>query len=233
MDYVGIVDIRSSGRTLVYLNKYLVDKGFKSVRGYYFELFCGAADIQQDYYPSDYYVELSDRYDTKKAKMIESVSHMFESFFPLNTLQKTIGYTFVSNKPEPIFNSSEEENELDIDKVLIKDKSYWAPVHKKLIESYTDIYIQCGLCHYSDSIFEIANRTLFLFITEPNKIYLTALLCLYGKRWGTSFLPYVRKELWARLLISRGKDTMWKQGTLIYNDFIWFQKLYQKIRYNE
>ncbi len=227
-DYVGIVDIRSSGRTLVYLNKYLVEKGFKSVRGYYFELFCGAADIQQDYYPSDYYLELSDRYDVEKAHMIGSVSHVFETFFPLNTLSKTRNYEITAEGPKPVFELLEEDTS---EQMYVKDKAHWASIHEQLILLFTNAYIQNGLYRYSNEIFKKANQTLFGFIKEPKKEYLSALLCLYGKRWDSQFLPYIRHESWIKLLLTRGNDSWWKQGTIIFNDFHWFQKLYQKLRY--
>lgn len=230
-DYVGIVDIRSSGRTLVFLNDYLSNQGYLPVRGYYFELFCQAVDIQQEYSPTDYYLELSDRYDATKAHMIGSISHVFETFFPLNTLPKTIDYTIDPTGASPIFEQPGEDSEADIDKVRIDNKEYWAMVHQQLISSFADAYLKTGLYYHSDNIFDIASTTLFNFIKEPQKHYLQTLQCLHGKQWNTDFLPYVRKESWIRLLFTRGKDSLWKQGTLALNNFTWFQKLYQMIRY--
>lgn len=230
-DYVGIVDIRSSGRTLVFLNNYLTEKGYKPVRGYYYELFCNAADINQEYSPTDYYLELSDRYDRGKALMIGSNSHVFETFFPLNTLLKTRDYEITTSGPKPVFESIDQEEELEIDKVYVEKKAHWASIHENLIQSFTDLYIKSRLYTYSDEIFKIANQTLFNFIKEPQKEYLVALQCLYGKRWNSDYLPYIRKESWMRLLFTKGKDSLWKQGTINFNNFQWFQKLYQRIRY--
>ncbi|MBQ7631952.1 MAG: hypothetical protein IJS82_04245 [Paludibacteraceae bacterium] len=230
-DYVGIVDIRSSGRTLVFLNDYLSNQGYLPVRGYYYELFCQAVDIQQEYSPTDYYIELSDRYDATKAHMIGSISHVFETFFPLNTLPKTIDYTIDPTGASPIFEQPGEDSEADIDMIRIDNKEYWAMVHQQLISSFADAYLKTGLYYHSDNIFDIASTTLFYFIKEPQKHYLQTLQCLQGKEWNTDFLPYVRKESWIRLLFTRGKDSLWKQGTLALNNFTWFQKLYQMIRY--
>lgn len=230
-DYVGIVDIRSSGRTLAFLNNYLSNRNYRPVRGYYYELFCHAVDIKQEYYPKDYYLELSDRYDTEKAQMIGSIYHVFETFFPLNTLPKTIDYSMSLAEAFPIFEEPGEDNEADIDKVFIDNKEHWATIHQQLILSYTDAYLKSVLYYFSNKIFEIANTTLFHFINAPQKHYLQTLQCLYGKQWNTGFLPYVRKESWIHLLFTRGKDSLWKQGTIALNNFSWFQKLYQRLRY--
>ena len=227
-DYVGIVDIRSSGRTLVFLNNFLSDNGYRPVRGYYYELFCNAADINEEYFPTDYYLELSDRYDVEKARMIGSISHVFETFFPLNTLSKTRNYEITTEGPKPVFELSEQNNS---EQMYVENKAHWAVIHEQLILLFTNAYIQSGLYKYSNDIFEIANQTLFDFIKEPKKEYLSALLCLYGKRCDSKFVPYIRRESWIKLLLTRGKDSWWKQGTIIFNDFQWFQKLYQKIRY--
>lgn len=227
-DYVGIVDIRSSGRTLVFLNNFLSDNGYRPVRGYYYELFCNAADINEEYSPTDYYLELSDRYDVEKARMIGSISHVFETFFPLNTLSKTRNYEITTEGPKPVFELSEQDNS---EQMYVENKAHWAVIHEQLILLFTNAYIQSGLYKYSNDIFEIANQTLFDFIKEPKKEYLSALLCLYGKRCDSKFVPYIRRESWIKLLLTRGKDSWWKQGTIIFNDFQWFQKLYQKIRY--
>lgn len=229
-DYVGIVDIRSSGRTLVFLNDYFRERGFRTVRGYYFELFCSAADIQQVFYPFDYYAELSDRYDVAKAVKIGTVSQLFETFFSLNYLPKTINYSNASGKAEPVFSTVEEDEALEIDKVYIHDREYWANNHENLIILFANSYIKCGLNHYSDELFDLSQKTVFGFITSPNKIYLEALRCLYGKRGGTSYLPFIREESWIRLLFTRGKDSLWKQGTIGFNDFQWFQKIYKSLR---
>lgn len=231
-DKVGIVDIRSSGKTLQYLNQYLTSKGYNGVRGYYYELFCGGISVTSSYAPTNYYTELSDNYKPQMGKSIGIRFHIFENFFPLNSISKTINYRFEDGVAKPVFGSDDIDNTLDIEKVYIEQKDYWAQTHEELIIEFADAYIKTGLVRYSDDIFRLANDTLFEFLNTPNKHYLYALECLFGIMNGKSiFSPYVKKESWLRLLITRGKDSIWKQGTLVYNNFDWFQKLYQSIRY--
>ena len=231
-DKVGIVDIRSSGKTLQYLNQYLTSKGFNGIRGYYYELFCGGLSVTSSYAPNNYYAELSDNYKPQMGQAIGSRFHIFENFFPLNSISKTINYQIEDGIAKPVFGSDDMDNTLDVEKVYIEQKDIWAQMHEKLIIKFVDAYIKTNLVHYSDGIFRLANETMFTFLEAPSKHYLFALECLFGIMNGKStFLPYVKKESWIRLLITRGKDSIWKQGTLVYNNFDWFQKLYQSIRY--
>ena len=231
-DKVGIVDIRSSGKTLQYLNQYLTSKGYNGVRGYYYELFCGGISITSSYAPTNYYTELSDNYKPQMGRSIGGRFHIFENFFPLNIVSKTINYQVEEGVAKPVYGSDDIDNTLDIEKVYIEQKEIWAQKHEELIIEYTDAYIKTGLVWYSDDIFRLANDTLYTFLEKPNKHYLNALECLYGIMNGkSSFSPYVKKESLFRLLITRGKDSIWQQGTLVYNNFDWFQRLYQKCRY--
>ena len=224
-DYVGIVDIRSSGRTLVFLNNHLTSHGYKSARGYYYELFCGAVDINKTYTPQDYYTELNDNYNSQISQAIVSIYHVFESFFPLNTLKKTIGYTMTDGIAKPIYDANDSGEVLDVDQVYVKDKKHWELIHEMLILKFCKSYYKCGLYEYSDGIFRLANDTLYKFIKKPHEKYLVALECFYAKRLNTNFLPYIKRESWLQLFLTRGKDTIWKHGTMCYNKFQWFYNL--------
>ena len=231
-DKVGIVDIRSSGKTLQYLNQYLATKGFNSVRGYYYELFCGGLSVTSSYTPTNYYTELSDNYKPQIGRSIGDRFHIFENFFPLNNISKTINYQVEDGVAKPVFGSDDIDNTLDIEKVHIEQKDKWAQRHEKLIIEYAEAYLKTGLIQYSNDIFRLANDTMFTFLDNPHRHYLSALECLYGIMNGEkTFSPYVKKESWIKLLITRGKDSIWKQGTLVYSNFDWLQKLYQKYRY--
>ena len=89
-DSVGIVDIRSTGKTLCYLNELLTSEGYNTVKGYYYELFCYS---DTPYYPSSFYTELNSRYNMNGCKMIVGVWQLFENFFTLNEIPKTVDYT--------------------------------------------------------------------------------------------------------------------------------------------
>jgi len=227
-DHVGIIDIRSTGRTLVYLNEYLESKGCNVVRGYYYELFCRAVDVSQEYYPTDYYTELSDRYDIVKERLYGDFSRVFEVLFPLNVLPKTIGYKKTTEGVEPVFETINED--IDVDQVYVEDKQRWADIHSRLMTLFADYYVQSGLFQYSDEVFRLSNNTICRFITMPTMPYLSALQCLHGKRMGTEWIPYVKKESWFRILFTRGKDTLWQEGTLVYSHFYWAQSFYRHFK---
>ena len=233
VDSVGIVDIRSSGKTLIYLNQLLSSKGFKTVHGYYYELFCGVASGMSTYSPSDYYAELSDNYAPRRGVAIGSRFHIFENYFPLNVIPKTIDYTIRDGIAQPVSGSDDIDGTEEKEKVFIKEKEVLASQHEALIKEFTAMYITCGLHVHSDEVFRMANDTLFRFLDKPCKYYLPALEGLYGKKNGeTQFIPYVKKESWFSILLTRGEDTIWEKATIEYSNLGWLYECLRKIKYN-
>ena len=233
-EYVGIVDQRSTGKTMAFLNNFLLQHGYRPVRGYYYELFCSAVDVKDSYFVEDYYTELNDLYNREWCSSIGAFSQIFETFFPLNTLPKTVNYRMSDEVPIPVFGSDDTDNTLEIDKTYIDQKDVWAKVHEDLIFSYIDAFVCTGLFKFSDYVFHIANNTIMALLREPNKYYLAALECMYGKINGSSeFVPFVKRASWLHLLMSRGRDSIWKQATIAYNGFLWFQNLHRRILYGE
>lgn len=230
-DKVGIVDIRSSGKTLCYLNQFLLSKGYKNVRGYYYELFCGGVSVTSTYSPTNYYTELSDNYAPGIASAIATRFHIFENFFPLNLVPKTINYSIVEGIAQPVYGSDDMDNTLEFEKVYIIGKDTLVLQHEMLVKEFTSMFISCGLYKYSDSIFQLAVNTLYSFFDDPSVYYLPALECLCGKKHEKAdFIPYVKKESWLRLLFTRGDDTLWKDATIEYSNFGWFYKMFRRLK---
>lgn len=228
-DNVGIVDIRSTGKTLQFLNQYLSSKGYKTVRGYYFELFCGGVSVKSTYSPTNYYAELSDNYHPEYGRLIGYRFHIFENLFPLNNIAKTINYVISNGVAAPELGSDDIDETLEEEKVYIIDKDIWVQVHEELLIAYARLYVTCGMYRMTDVIFQMANDTLFSFLHKPNNYYLSALECLYGKKEGeTDFVPYVKKESWIRMLLTRGEDTIWKQATIEHSNLGRLYGLYKK-----
>lgn len=231
-DGVGIVDIRSTGKTLQFLNQYLSSKGYKTVRGYYFELFCGGTGVKSTYSTTNYYAELSDKYYPEYGRIIGERFHIFENFFPLNNVAKTIDYVISDGIAAPVFGSDDIDDTLEIEKVFVEEKDKWVHVHERLLNSYAKSFVACGLHKKVDDIFQMAIDTIFSFLLKPDKYYLSALECLYGKNKGKSeYVPYVKKESLLKLLITRGSDSIWQQATVEYNNMGWLQDLYRKCKH--
>ena len=235
MDNVAIVDFRSSGKTLLYLNKWLNDIGAKPIRGYYFE-FIAASELK--YFSQDYYTEVNTPYIKAGYNLgrLLGAWNIYEQYFPLNTLKRTIGYSISSEGIcSPDFDVDEELETNEMERVEIKDKAYWAEMHKTIMLQYVEEY--CTIAKYSDKIFEnCAMPCLAKFFETPQKNYLTPLLDFYAHHWNGKeniVLPYIKKCSTAKLLfdaiLRKKRDSMWRRGTLIYSIPNWLYPIVDKI----
>ncbi len=209
-EQIALVDTTTSGKTLRYINDWLYRQGYRKLYGFYFLLWDDKRNIDVDYDNSHF--ELSQAYIRDNHLYSPFLSHIwiFENFFGLNDQPKTVGYDLKEGNYIPIF--SEEIGNEDC---VSDNQAYWSSVHEDLLCKYAEAYMQTQIYRYSDAIFSnIALPTLLSFFTVPEKLYLSALL---EYRRGASVDPYVRKESMFRLLRSRGRDSKWRRGTLIYN----------------
>ena len=224
-DYVGIVDIRSSGKTLQYLNNYLETNEYNTVRGYYYELFIARIP---SFEINDYYCELSGTYNPYSSGKMVDTWQIWENFMPMNTIPKTINYSLNDGVAKPVYGSDETDGTNLIERSQIRNHKHWCEIHEILIMNYLEVYLKLGIWRYSDDVFNNSINTLFSFISEPESHYLVALEDLYGVRENESkFVPFVRKESWIHLLRTRAKDTIWKYGTMKYSNFY---KIYEFLK---
>ena len=197
--------------------------GAKQIRGYYYE-FIAACEMK--YFSQNYYAEVNTPYIKKASNLNRLLGYwnIYEQFFPLNTLRRTIGYKIDENgKSNPIFDTDEELTTDEMERVEITDKEYWAKYHKDLIERYTDEYVQ--IAQYSDKIFEhCVMPCIAQFFDTPRKEYLTPLTDFYAHYWNDGKpinLPYVRKcrliPLLFNSVLHRRRIAMWRRGVLIYS----------------
>ena len=207
---IALVDTTTSGKTLRYINDLFHSHGCRKLYGFYFLLWDDKRNIDVDYEHSHF--ELSQAYIVDNKLYSPFLQHIwiFENFFGLNKQSKTIGYEKDGDKYTPVFS-----DEIGAEDCVQEKQQYWSDVHEDLLCKYAEAYIQTEIYRYSDEIFSnIAMPTLLSFFTVPDKLYLTALL---EYRRGAGVDPYVRKESIFRLLRSRGRDSKWRRGTLIYN----------------
>lgn len=215
MDYVAIVDIRSSGHQLISINDELVCKGYNQIRGYFFEIFCDSKIL---FHPSDYYAEINRPFveRTPVCNRIVSFWHVYEGFFSIHTQKRTIGYKETNDKIVPVFYNRTSSDDDDNKDFFVSNSLKWSEIHNSIILTYVENYISLGLYKFSDTVFEtIVTRILASFFDVPERHYLVALCDFYiGNEVQGSSLPYVKRESLAQILFTKGKDTYWKRGTL-------------------
>jgi len=222
-DNVAIVDVRSTGKTMSFLNNWLSERGYKPVRGYYYELF--VRRDQCDYHVNDYYCEANAMY----VEHYPQLANLFrwwkiqEQYFPLNTLSRTIDYQIDKNGiAVPVFDVDEMQT-AENEKWEVVNIDKWSDEHLKIIQEYTSNYIMLGLCKYSDLIFNnIVIQTLTNFFTYPEKLYLYPLTEMYVNNATPSGkiikLPYVKKIPILKILFKKdGKSSVWVNASRIFS----------------
>ena len=219
---VAIVDTTTSGLTLNFMNELLAKHGFKELFGYYFILWDDERKIDVDVSRGHY--ELSQSYLTNVSfRAFWDHIWVFENFFGLNDQKKTIDYEFKDDKAIPVFS-----DELSVEDCIMEDNSYWSSIHESLLGRYADCFVQTELWRFSDELFyHVAIPCLAAFFARPEKHYLGALV---GYRKRDDDNDYIKKESFFRLLRTRGRDSRWKRGTVIYNTPKWLYDI--KSRFN-
>ena len=219
---VAIVDTTTSGLTLKFLNEMLKKYGFKELFGYYFILWDDERKIDVDMNQGHF--ELSQAYLINAAyRAFLDHIWVFENFFGLNDQKKTIGYEFKDGAAVPVFSDVLGEEDCIMD-----NNRYWSQVHESLLGKYVSCYMQAELWRFSDEIFNrVALPTLASFFVRPEKHYLEALV---GYRKRDDDNDYIKKETFFVLLRTRGRDSGWKKGTMIYNTPEWLYDLNSKLK---
>ena len=208
-DKVAIVDLRSTGHTLYYLNQLFKEKHYNKIRGYYFELY---TDYKVSFNLDDYYCELNKaaHYNEKRLRGMTSCWHLYESFFSMNNQKRTIDYEIKNGIVYPVFAGKDVGDE----QCLMKEESLYS-YHTELLCNYAKSYIDLKLINYNNKIFEeIAIPTLISFFRFPEKHYLPPLKYFYGYHSTIQqFIPYIKQESIVSLLMTKGRDSMWRKGT--------------------
>ena len=207
----AIVDIRSTGKTLLELNSLLQDNGYDRVYGYLFELCKHSSKTNKDLCCS---VEIDGNYIQTLSRIYKNIPsnwYMYELFFPLNSQKRTLAYEQVDGNYQPVF------EEIDVKEYRLANYEKYIDWRNTTLDEYTRIYIELGLHLYSDKIFEsYALPTLSLFLLSPDKFYLKALANFYAKTPAGDYVPYVDNSYLRLPLNIFRRKTMWKRGTIFY-----------------
>lgn len=221
----AIVDIRSRGTTLRFLNELSSEYGCNTIYGYFFELCSSSIENVSN---CKYYTELNDTYIRSRGSSLSKLPnnwYMYELYFPLNIQKRTIGYKYDATEYTPILEEKDEkEYRLDNLKELVE----W---RNEAFDIYTDYFIELGLHEHADNIFcQYAIPQLAEFFNCPDKHYLTALAEFYGLDPNKGFIPYVEKSLLRLPLNILKHRTIWKRGTIFYSLPKWLSKKLYRIR---
>jgi len=219
----AIVDMRSQGRTQFIINRMLKENGYNEVRGYYFEIF----PCQEIKYDLDYTAEANKIYSLRNNNLstifdFSLEGPLYEIYFSMNNSPKTIGYRENHGSVTPIFGDKDMKEDCWIENV-----GHWMEIHSKLLLDYTEGYVKTGLFRYSDIIFEdVAIFSLNDFFTNPRKEYLQALTGFHCYDRG---LPYVTDSGLFDFFVSRGRNSIWRDGTAAFLLPDVLYRLYKKI----
>lgn len=154
---------------------------------------------------------------------------LLENIFSSNTEKRTIGYKEENSIIIPaVFDNI--DNEDSVQTKLFEMQEY----HTDILKKISEIYISSGLVSYSHAILhQLAIPSFSKLAYYPTKEY-TESLCGCSQKENNILLPYVKKESFVRLFLTRGHDTCWSRATIFYNMPIWTHKFLLKyIDYKE
>ena len=229
-EVVGVVDMRSTGKSLLYLNDVLCKNGFKPVFGYYFEMFC--SNFYTDNVPP-YYCEINALY----CSLFAHHHPILEKFLSLCPDGRTSGYDVYT----PIMDVPNDGEDL-----YVQNLNELSTVNLKIMEKYAEGFIETELYRYTDEMFSsYVIPTLESFFSNPNKIYLHSLRYLFLLQGDGSYIPYIEKKeentalfilqkrFTSKVRVIRGilkiivllfnikptpNNEWWPQGTKVYNE---------------
>ena len=208
---VAIVDFVTGGKTISFMNELMQSHGFRKVYSFFlFKWEHFGIDVDYDF--SSF--ELSQAYLKGSALFDPFIflvkTQFFENFFGLNDQKRTVGYVKKKGKYEPVFTES-----TGCQDGVIPNREQWFSIHQDLIDQFADAYLTTGLYRYSGDVFKsLVLNALVEFATTPDRIYMEPMLDYKTVEGG---FPYVRKKSLVGLILSRGRDSVWRRGTFYYN----------------
>lgn len=175
---VGVVDIRSTGNSLRYLNEVLQRHGFNTVFGYYLEMFC--SDSYTECVPP-YYCEINKLY----CSLFHNQHPILEKFLSLCPERKTTGY---QNK-ELILNETPQDKDYYIENI-----EELSTINLSILCRYADLVLETELFRHSTEMFySFVIPTLKQFFSSPQKEYIISLRHLYIQINDYSYIPYIEE----------------------------------------
>ena len=221
----AIVDITTSGKTIWELNRFLVDRGYCQVRGYFLLLWDDPRNIPVDRNICYFELEAQNIQRQVIGSCLLNHLYVFENFFALNTQAKTVDYTIENGVAKPVKDNSVTQIETD----LQGDKESISRYFTSLLTAYAKVYITTGIYRYSKEIMHaIAIPTLSSFFRIPELHYLPALehYRVYSGR-TKAHVPYVLRTPKV-LLKLRTADSAWWTASALWSLPGFLRPLYRR-----
>lgn len=175
---MGIVDMRSTGKSLRYLNEVLQRHGYNPVFGYYLEMFC--SDSYTECVPP-YYCEINKLY----CGLFDNHHPILEKFLSLCPERKAIGYL---NK-ELLYKEVPQDHDYYIENI-----DELSTTNLSILCRYADFFIETELYHHCTEMFNsFVIPTLKHFFSSPLKEYIISLRRLTIQIDDGSYIPYIEE----------------------------------------
>ena len=193
-DNIAIVDIRSTGKTLSFLNEFLTKRGYKTVFGYFFEMYCN-----REYSPlHNYYCEINSIYSqTTRASIFGFHDAITECLMSMCPDKRTVDYK--DGKPVKSTSNEEETHLIELDKDTFE-------CHKMILHQYAKCFIDTELYKHNDVFFNnIVIPTIISFLTNPHHLYLESLKRLFVLK-ESKYIPYVTNNPFIYYYIKKKRE---------------------------
>lgn len=223
---VAIVDMRTTGKSLKYINSLLQKNEFNPVYGYFFEMFCTGTAMPN---MPPYYCEINSVYNNHAnipTRALSSLGILLEMFFSIHKEPKTIGYNiFQDENTYPIFSNLSDEEDCST-----KNTNEVVRIRESLILRYTEAFIKLHLHeHADDCMNQIALPTLSRFLVYPEKNYLAALTDFHVRNEYTSNLQPFIEKLSLLDILRRKRGLSWRRGSMAWTLPTWLYRLHYKL----
>lgn len=177
---VGVVDIRSTGKSLKYLNDVLRRYGYQPVFGYYLEMYCSNY-ITEGVPP--YYCEVNRLY----CDLFTKHYPILETFLSLSPENKTVRYT----KDNYLLSETHKDEDYYVDNMEDLSKA-----NLSILCKYADYSMETELYRHSAEMMDFfVIPTIKHFFTYPHRDYLHSLRYFHVLREDGSSLPYVEETV--------------------------------------
>lgn len=221
----AIVDIRTTGKSLKYINELLQKRGFNPIYGYFFEMYCTGSVLP---HMPPYHCEINSVYNSlsnTETRSLSSQGVLLEMFFSIHEEPKTIGYTNTQDGlPQPVFSESTDEEDCQT-----KNINQIVSIRKRLISHYTDSFMKLHLHEYADDCMQqIALPSLASFFIHPEKEYLESLTEFQVRNeYSSKMQPFV-EHLSIFDILHRKKGLSWHKGSMAWTLPKWLYKIHYK-----
>lgn len=199
----GIVDLRGTRKCHKIINEILSKNGYNVTNGYYLEVLYDRIPIKE---AGKYYALWhSERYNANT--VLNEAANLLEQYFSITDQCRTIGYTDVNGRVEPVF---DEDKYSHLNSELQN-------LHIDIAKSWAYYFNLCFLNSKYDAVLHNSEFLLNDFICNPRRVYLKMLRNINITDKGDDGVLFVGNLFicyGAKIFGKRYKVPCWKWGSL-------------------